>query len=152
MLHTLGSSTIPAGGQVTLVYPQYMCVCLSVCPSVCLCLSVCMCNMHLSFLLIARAVRGRLPQTGDLWKRASMGRVSSHAVSRWSPSPAYCGFRGAFWVRRDFVFCKSFHFQIRRVRSVSVDSVKRQRQPANLPTENSRPPIPTRCTIYYAPT
>ena len=30
---------------------------------------------------------------------------------------------------------------------ISVDNVKRLRQSANLPTENSRPPIPTRCTV-----
>ena len=41
-------------------------------------------------------------------------------------------------------------FLIRRARAVSVDSVKRQRQPANLPSENWRPPIPTRDTIYCA--
>ena len=33
-----------------------------------------------------------------------MGRVSSHAVSRWSRSLGCCGFRGVFRVRRDFVF------------------------------------------------
>ena len=36
-------------------------------------LSVCLCVQHPSFLLIARAERGRSPQTRDLWKRASMG-------------------------------------------------------------------------------
>ena len=81
-----------------------------------------------------------------------VGRVSSHAVSRWSRSPGCCGFRGVFRVRQDFVFSIALHFQIRRAKAVSVDSVKGQRQPANLPTENSRPPIPTRCTIYCAPT
>ena len=39
------------------------------------------------------------------------------------------------------------HVQIRTSRAVSVDSVKGLRQPTNLPTENSRPPIPTRCTV-----
>ena len=50
--------------------------------------------------------------------------------------------------------CKFVHTTsgCERPRAVSVDSVKGQRQPANLPTENSRPPIPTRCTIYCAPT
>ena len=51
-----------------------------------------------------------------------------------------------------FLFSMSLHFQIRRPRAVSVDLVKGLRQPANLPTENSRPPIPTRCTVYCAPT
>ena len=39
-----------------------------------------------------------------------------------------------------------------RPRAVSVDLVKGLRQPANLPTENSCLPIPTRCTMYCAPT
>ena len=39
-----------------------------------------------------------------------MGRVSSRAVSRWSRSPGCCGFRGVFWVRRDFVFFFRFIF------------------------------------------
>ena len=39
-----------------------------------------------------------------------MGRVSSHAVSRWSRSPGCCGFRYVFWVRRDFVLLFSFFF------------------------------------------
>ena len=51
-----------------------------------------------------------------------------------------------------FVFSTGLHFQIRRPRAVSVDSVKGLRQPADLPTENTRPPIPTRCTVYCAPT
>ena len=36
----------------------------------------------------------------------------------------------------------SQHFQIRRARAVWVYSVKGQRQPANLPTENLRPTDP----------
>ena len=51
-----------------------------------------------------------------------------------------------------FVFSMSLHFQIRRPRAVSVDSVKGLRQPVNLPTENSRPPIPTGGAVYCAPT
>ena len=39
--------------------------------SLSVCLSVYV--QHSSFLLITRAVRGRYPQTRDLWKRASMG-------------------------------------------------------------------------------
>ena len=82
-----------------------------------------------------------------------VGRVSSRAVWRWSRTPGCCGFRGVFWVGRDFfVFSISLHFQSRRPRAVNVDSVKGLRQPTNLPTENSRPPIPTRCTVYCAPT
>ena len=56
-----------------------------------ICLSVCVCvcaTLDSSFLLIARAVRGRFPQTRGLWKWASMGqrvgRVSSCTVSRLS--------------------------------------------------------------------
>ena len=77
-----------------------------------------MCNICLSFLLIAIAVRGRFPQTRDLWKRASMdyrvGRVSSHAtrgtcfvtrrawdVFRRTPSRGSRGRRAAV----DFVWC-----------------------------------------------
>ena len=37
-------------------------------------------------------------------------------------------------------------------RAVSVDSVKGIRQPSNLPTDTSRPLIPTRFTIYCTPT
>ena len=46
-------------------------VCLSACLSVC---PVCLCTVCLTFvvLLITRAVRDRLPQTRDLWKRASV--------------------------------------------------------------------------------
>ena len=68
-------------------------------------LSVCLCVQHPSFLLIARAERGRSPQTRDLWKRASMGsrvgRGSSHAVWRWARSPGCC-FRDVFWMGRTF--------------------------------------------------
>ena len=39
------------------------------------------------------------------------GSVSSHVVSKWSWSPGCCGFRGVFWVRRDFVFCFLFLFE-----------------------------------------
>ena len=59
-----------------------------------------------SFLLIARAVRGRFSQTRHLWKRASkvkrVGRVSPCAVTSWSRSPGCCGFRGACSVGRIF--------------------------------------------------
>ena len=50
------------------------------------------------------------------------------------------------------VFHDSAFFESRRSSTVSVDSVKGQRQPANLPTEKSRPPIPTKCTISCAHT
>ena len=50
-------------------------------------------------------------------------------------------FCGVLRVRRDFVFSMSLHFQLLRARAVSVNSLKGQRQPANLPTESSRPPI-----------
>ena len=45
------------------------------------------------------------------------------------------------------VMSMSLHFQIRTSRAVSVDSVKGLRQPAHLPIENPRPPIPTKCTV-----
>ena len=50
------------------------------------------------------------------------------------------------------VFHDSAFFQIRRSSTVSVDSVRGQRQPASPPTEKSRPPIPTKCTISCAHT
>ena len=46
-----------------------------------------------------------------------------------------------------FVLSMSFHFQNPRPRAVSLESVKGLRKPANLPTDNSRPPIRTRCTV-----
>ena len=52
----------------------------------------------------------------------------------------------------NFVFSISLNFLIRKPRAVSIDKVKGLRQQANLPTENSRPPIPTTCTVYCAPT
>ena len=59
----------------------------------------------------------RFPYTRDLWKRASMGeragRVSSRAVSRWSRTPGCCGFRGVFWVGRDFFVFFVFFFFLR---------------------------------------
>ena len=41
--------------------------------------------------------RGRFPQTRDLWRKSAsmgyrVGRVSLHAVSRWSRSPGCCGY------------------------------------------------------------
>ena len=55
----------------------------------------------------------------------------------------WCGLGGVDF----FVLSMSLHFEIRRPRAVGVESVKGLRQPANLPTENSRPPIPTKCTV-----
>ena len=85
------------------------------------CLSVCV--SHLSFLRIARAVRGQFPQPRDLWKRVSVGervgRFSSHAVSRWSRSPGCCRFRGVFRMRRDFVFFFFVFFFFERTRPAS---------------------------------
>ena len=41
--------------------------------------------------------QGRFPQTRDLWRKSAstgyrVGRVSLHAVSRWSRSPGCCGY------------------------------------------------------------
>ena len=41
--------------------------------------------------------RGRFPQTRDIWRKSAsmgyrVGRVSLHAVSRWSRSPGCCGY------------------------------------------------------------
>ena len=63
-------------------------------------------------------MRGRFPQTRDLWKRESMGervgRVSSYAVSSWTRSAGCCGFRGVFWVGRIFFPCFCFRFCLLR--------------------------------------
>ena len=82
-----------------------------------ICLSVCLVYcVSVIFGGFADCVsrRGRFQQTRYPWKMASMGervgRVSSHAVSRWSRSPGCCGFRGVLWVRRDFVFIFRFVF------------------------------------------
>ena len=45
----------------------------------------------------------------------------------------------------------TLHFRIRSARAVSVDSVKGLRQPTDLPNENVRPPIPTRCIFMVLP-
>ena len=58
--------------------------------------------------------------------RASIGqnvkRVSSHVVARWLWSPGCCGFRGVFWVRRDFfvLFFLDFFFFERTRPSASM--------------------------------
>ena len=64
---------------------------------------------------------------------------------------------GLLWLSRcvlggvDFLPCffHEFAFSNSYIKSSQrrLDSVKGLRQPANLPTENSRPPIPTRCTV-----
>ena len=46
--------------------------------------------------------RGRFPQTRDLWRKSAsvgyrVGRVSLHAVSRWSRSPGCCGYISGFF-------------------------------------------------------
>ena len=47
-----------------------------------------------------------------------------------------------------FVLSMGLHFKFfPRSRAASVELVKGLRQPADLPTENSRPPIPTRYTV-----
>ena len=37
-------------------------------------------------------------------------RFVPRRLERWSRLPGCCGFRGVFWLRRDFVFCFSFLF------------------------------------------
>ena len=72
----------------------------------------------------ARDVAFRAPSRGGRGRWADVGFV---VCLRWG---------GIF-----FVLSLSLHFQIRRSRAVSIESVKGLRQPANnLPTENSRPP------------
>ena len=76
-------------------------------------LSVSVCVTYAVFTDCGSCTRP-ISQTREQWKRASVGervgRVSSHSVSRWSRSPGCCGFRGVFWVRRDFVFFFSIFF------------------------------------------
>ena len=132
---------------------------LSVCPSVCL--SVCVAFV---VLLIARAVRGRFPQkiyesgqvwdnTWDVFRRASSrgGRGRRDAVD------FVCLKGGRFFrVFHEFAFSNSYTctrpLAARDPEQSASTRVKGLRQPANLPTENSCPPIPTRCTFYCTPT
>ena len=58
---------------------------------------------------------------------------------------SWCVSRGTGFFRAFPEF--AFNFQIRGPKAVSVESVKGLRQPANLPTDNSRPLIPTGCTV-----
>ena len=80
------------------------------------------------------------------------GTCFSCAVPTWSRSPGCGRFMVCFGWGGFLVVLQVIKFQIHAPRAVSVDSVKRLRQLDNLPTENSRPPIPTRCTVYCAPT
>ena len=59
--------------------------------------------------------RGRFPQALDLWRKSAsigyrVGRVSQHAVSRWSRSPSCCGYMAVcfFSVLWDLVFSVFF--------------------------------------------
>ena len=88
------------------------------------CRCVCACAYHSSFLLIVRAVRGRFPQTRDLWKQTSVGervgRVSLNAVSRWSRWSGCCGLSCVFSVGRIFLLFISHHFHFfERIRPAS---------------------------------
>ena len=83
-----------------------------------------------------------------------IGRVWANAWDVCFRAPSRGG-RGR-WADVGFVVCfpwdllvlsMSLQFQIPRPRAGSLESVKGLRQPANLPTENSRLPIPTRCTV-----
>ena len=153
-------------------------MCLSVCLSVCLfvrlsvCLSVClpvcvlrMCNIRVFYVFAdcdswTRPIstnRGSMEaheygltrRTCFIARRVEVVAVAGLLWISW------CGLdaAGLFRVFQVFTFSNSCTTAgCERPRAVSVDSMKGLRQPANLPTENSSPPIPTKCTIYYAPT
>ena len=82
----------------------------------------------------------RTPSRGGRGHRAAADFVVGFGCGGISCFPGFCIYK--------FVHTTS---GCERPRAVSVDSVNGLRQLANLPTENSRSPIPTRCTIYCAP-
>ena len=91
-------------------------VCPSVCLSVCVSVSVCV-ALNSSFLLIARAVRGRFPQTRYRWKRASFGLTRGTCFfARRLDVVAVAGLLRLWWcvlAEVDFfVLSMSLHFQI----------------------------------------
>ena len=90
-------------------------------------------TLNSSFLLIAQAVRGRFPQTRDLL--SGQAWANAWDVLRCKPSRGGRGRRAAM----GFVVCFGWvgiSFRFARSRVFSVDSMKGQRQSANLPTEN----------------
>ena len=90
-------------GQKSLFIPG--CVQGAIFKLVCLCM--CMCNI-VFFTGCEICTRPISTNPGSMdageYGLKRVGRVSSQAVSRWSRSAGCCGFRGVFWVRRDFVF------------------------------------------------
>ena len=136
-------------------------VCLSVCLSVCVC--VCVCETFVVFTDCESCTRPISTKPGSMEAgEYGLTRGTCFIASR----PEVVAVAGLLWfllfvlgaaVFR--VFSMILYFQYvhttsgcERPRAVGVDSVKGLRQPANMPTENLRPPIPTRCTIYCAPT
>ena len=68
-----------------------------------------------------------------------VGRVASVAFARWSRSSGYCGFRGVFWVRRDFVFSIKLYFQIRENDRWLRETQSSQRRLVERTTTTSQP-------------
>ena len=123
-------------------------VCLSVCPSVYMLVCVTFvvftdcesCSRPISTIPVSMEA-GEYGLTRGTWVFARRLEVVTVAGLPW--------IQWCVWVRRIFScfpWVCIFKF-IRSPRAASVESVKGLRQPANLPTENSRPPLPTRCTV-----
>ena len=104
--------------SVRLTVCQSVClsVPLSVCLSVSVSVSICVCVTFVVFTDRESCTRPISTNPGST-KAGEYGLTRgtcfvTRAVSRWSRSPGCCGFRGALWVRREFVFSMNLHFQI----------------------------------------
>ena len=137
-----------------------MYVCVFVCVCVCMCVSVCVCVfVDVTFVVFTDCESCTRPistNSGSM-EAGECGRTSGTClITCRLEVVAVTGLLWLFWCVLGgvnfFAFSMSLHFKIRRPRAVSVDLAKGLRQPANLPTENSRPLIPTRCTVYCAST
>ena len=80
------------------------------------------------------------------------GTWFSRTVSRWSRSPGWCGSRGVFWVGRCFFpyFFHGFAFPNSHIQSSQRRLGEGAPTDSQSATENSRPPIPTRCIVQCA--
>ena len=81
-----------------------------------ICLSVCIPGMCVAFVVLTdceSCARSIFTNPGSMEAGEcgrTRGRVSLHAVSRWSRSPGCCRFRGVFWVGRIFSIFFFFRF------------------------------------------
>ena len=127
---------------------------ISVCVRVCACVRecvVCVCVTFVVFTDCDSCTRRISTNLGSM-EAGECGRTRGpRFVARCLEVVTVAGLMCVSWCalggRNFFVLSMSLHFEIRRPRAVGVESVKGLRQPANLPTENSRPPIPTKCTV-----